>query len=136
VQKEFGTFHEFFWSFVGGKTVQNRFVESSEIPAVTPQAEAMSKALLQRGFTFVGRPSVMPSCNRGPGQRSRGELFPPRRTVKMTISSSSQGLSIIPGISRPSAPLPEGGLGRINSAPELVERYGFDTRIKTLVQAA
>lgn len=54
VQKEFGTFHEFFWSFVGGKTVQNRFVESSEIPAVTPQAEAMSKALLQRGFTFVG----------------------------------------------------------------------------------
>lgn len=54
VQKEFGTFHEFFWSFVDGKTVQNHFIESSEIPAITPQAEAMSKALLARGFTFVG----------------------------------------------------------------------------------
>lgn len=54
VQKEFGTFHEFFWSFVGGKTIQNRFQESSEIPAVTPEAEEMSKALIKRGFNFVG----------------------------------------------------------------------------------
>ena len=54
VQKEFGTFHEFFWSFVDGKTIQNRFKESSEIPAVTPEAVKMSKALLQHGFTFVG----------------------------------------------------------------------------------
>jgi DNA-3-methyladenine glycosylase I len=54
VQKEFGSFHEFFWSFVGGKTIQNHFVTGAEIPAVTPEAEAMSKALVQRGFKFVG----------------------------------------------------------------------------------
>jgi len=54
VQKEFGSFHEFFWSFVGGKTIQNHFVTGDEIPAVTPEAEAMSKALVQRGFKFVG----------------------------------------------------------------------------------
>jgi DNA-3-methyladenine glycosylase I len=54
VQKEFGTFHEFFWSFVDGKTIQNRFTASNQIPAVTPEAEKMSKALLQHGFTFVG----------------------------------------------------------------------------------
>lgn len=54
VQKEFGSFHEFFWSFVNGKTIQNRFQTSAEIPAVTPEAQAMSKALLARGFTFVG----------------------------------------------------------------------------------
>lgn len=54
VQKEFGSFHEFFWSFVGGKTIQNHFTTGAEIPAVTPEAEAMSKALIQRGFKFVG----------------------------------------------------------------------------------
>ena len=54
VQKEFGSFHEFFWSFVGGKTIQNHFVTGAEIPAVTPEAEAMSKALIKRGFKFVG----------------------------------------------------------------------------------
>jgi DNA-3-methyladenine glycosylase I len=54
VQKEFGTFHEFFWSFVNGRTIQNHFHTTAEIPTVTPEAEAISKALLARGFTFVG----------------------------------------------------------------------------------
>jgi DNA-3-methyladenine glycosylase I len=54
VQKEFGTFHEFFWSFVDGKTIHNHFMTGAEIPAVTPEAEKMSKALVQRGFKFVG----------------------------------------------------------------------------------
>lgn len=54
VQKEFGTFHEFFWSFVDGKTIHNHFMTGAEIPAVTPEAEKMSKALLARGFKFAG----------------------------------------------------------------------------------
>lgn len=54
VQKEFGSFHEFFWSFVDGRTIQNHFTISAEIPAVTPEAEKMSKALVERGFKFVG----------------------------------------------------------------------------------
>jgi len=54
VQQEFGSFHEFFWSFVGGRTIQNRFTTGAEIPAVTPEAVSMSKALVARGFKFVG----------------------------------------------------------------------------------
>ena len=42
------------WSFVGGKPRINHFSERSEIPAITGQAEAMSKALKKAGFTFVG----------------------------------------------------------------------------------
>jgi len=54
VQKEFGSFDTFFWSFVNGKTIHNNFAAIQEIPAVTPEAEKMSKALIQRGFKFVG----------------------------------------------------------------------------------
>lgn len=42
------------WSFVGGAPKINRFRERGEVPAVTPEAEAMSKALKKLGFTFVG----------------------------------------------------------------------------------
>jgi DNA-3-methyladenine glycosylase I len=54
VQEEFGSFDTFFWSFVNGKTIHNGFKTIQEIPAVTPEAEKMSKALIQRGFKFVG----------------------------------------------------------------------------------
>lgn len=42
------------WSFVGGAPRINRFADRSEVPAVTAEAEAMSKALRKLGFTFVG----------------------------------------------------------------------------------
>ncbi|KPB70234.1 DNA-3-methyladenine glycosylase I [Pseudomonas syringae pv. maculicola] len=42
------------WSFVGGQPKINHFKECSEVPAITPEAEAMSKALKKAGFTFVG----------------------------------------------------------------------------------
>lgn len=54
VQAEFGTFDAYIWRFVGGKTRVNHFSEMSQVPAVTPEAEAMSKDLKKRGFTFVG----------------------------------------------------------------------------------
>ena len=44
----------FLWSFVGGTPVINHFKDRSEVPAITPEAEAMSKALKKAGFTFVG----------------------------------------------------------------------------------
>jgi DNA-3-methyladenine glycosylase I len=58
VQKEFGSFDAFLWSFVGGKTQVNHPKTLAEVPAVTPEAEALSKALKKRGFTFVG-PTIM-----------------------------------------------------------------------------
>lgn len=54
VQKEFGSLSEYLWRFVGNSPVQNRRQGMGDIPAKTPQAEAMSKDLLQRGFKFVG----------------------------------------------------------------------------------
>lgn len=45
---------EFFWSFVDGAPVQNRWDRHSQIPASTPTAQSMSKELKRRGFRFVG----------------------------------------------------------------------------------
>ncbi|MCW5554083.1 MAG: DNA-3-methyladenine glycosylase I [Verrucomicrobiae bacterium] len=54
VQKEFGSFDTYIWQFVGGQPVQNRRQSLREIPARTPESDAMSKDLLKRGFKFVG----------------------------------------------------------------------------------
>lgn len=54
VQKEFGSFDRFIWQFVDHKVIKNNFTSFKEIPAKTKEAEAMSKALLKRGFKFVG----------------------------------------------------------------------------------
>jgi DNA-3-methyladenine glycosylase I len=42
------------WSFVGGEPKINHFTGRADVPAITPEAEAMSKALRKLGFTFVG----------------------------------------------------------------------------------
>jgi DNA-3-methyladenine glycosylase I len=54
VQKEFGSFDKYIWSFTDGKTIQNSWKDMSEVPASTPESEAMSKNLKKRGFKFVG----------------------------------------------------------------------------------
>src|SRR3954470_21437256 len=52
VQKEFGRFDTYIWSFVNGQTIHRRSAKA--VLAQTPQSEAMSKDLLKRGFRFVG----------------------------------------------------------------------------------
>lgn len=54
VREEFGSFDAYLWSFVGGKPIQNRWREMSEVPTRTIQSDAMSRDLLKRGFKFVG----------------------------------------------------------------------------------
>jgi DNA-3-methyladenine glycosylase I len=54
VQKEFGTFDAYIWSFVGGKPIVNRWKNLSDLPARTAESDAMSKDLKKRGFRFVG----------------------------------------------------------------------------------
>ncbi|MFQ5511363.1 MAG: DNA-3-methyladenine glycosylase I [Candidatus Krumholzibacteriia bacterium] len=54
VRRECGSFDDYVWQFVGRKPVQNRWRNLSQIPASTPQSEAMSKDLKKRGFKFVG----------------------------------------------------------------------------------
>jgi DNA-3-methyladenine glycosylase I len=54
VQKEFGSFDRYIWQFVDGKPVRNRRRNFKQVPASTPQSDAMSKDLKKRGFRFVG----------------------------------------------------------------------------------
>ncbi len=54
VQKEFGSFDRYIWQFVGGKPKQNRRRVMHDVPACTPESDAMSQDLQQRGFKFVG----------------------------------------------------------------------------------
>ena len=54
IQAESGSFDRYIWGFVGGKTIHNAWESLSEIPANTPQSDAMSKDLKRRGFKFVG----------------------------------------------------------------------------------
>jgi DNA-3-methyladenine glycosylase I len=54
VQDQFGSFDTYLWDFVGGKPRQNRFRRLSQIPANTPESDALSRDLKKRGFKFVG----------------------------------------------------------------------------------
>ena len=54
IQKEFGTFDAYIWSFTGNKPVINNFKKLSELPASSELSDRISKDLKKRGFTFVG----------------------------------------------------------------------------------
>ena len=54
VQKEFGSFDKYIWQFTGGKTIHNKHKTMTDIPATSPESDAMSKDLKKRGFKFVG----------------------------------------------------------------------------------
>lgn len=54
VQKEFGSFNNFIWKFVGGKPMLMKRATLKSIPASSPESEAMSKSLKKRGFRFIG----------------------------------------------------------------------------------
>ena len=54
VQRQHGSFDAYIWEFVDGAPIQNHWRKMSDVPALTPLAESISKALKKRGFTFVG----------------------------------------------------------------------------------
>lgn len=54
VQKEFGSFDKYIWSFVGGKPIVNSRKSMKDVPATSPESDALSKDLKKRGFKFVG----------------------------------------------------------------------------------
>lgn len=54
VQHEFGSFDQYIWRFVDGEPRQNRRKSIADVPASTPESDAMSKDLKKRGFRFVG----------------------------------------------------------------------------------
>lgn len=54
IQKEFGSFDHYLWSFVNHKSIQNRWRKLADIPANTELSDQLSKDLKKRGFKFVG----------------------------------------------------------------------------------
>ncbi len=54
IQKEYGSFDKYIWSFVGGKTVNNKWAAQDEVPVSTVESTEMSKSLKKKGFKFIG----------------------------------------------------------------------------------
>ena len=54
VQKAFGSFDSYIWSFVGGSPKINTHKTMKTVPATSLESDALSKDLKKRGFKFVG----------------------------------------------------------------------------------
>ena len=54
IREELGSFDTYLWDFVGGKPIRNTRTSVSDLPATSKESDAMSNALLKRGFKFVG----------------------------------------------------------------------------------
>lgn len=54
IQEEFGSFDYYVWNFVGGTSLKNHWRQFKDVPATTPESDALSKDLKKRGMTFVG----------------------------------------------------------------------------------
>ncbi|HMM11443.1 MAG TPA: DNA-3-methyladenine glycosylase I [Bacteroidales bacterium] len=54
IRQTCGSFDQYIWQFTGHKTIVNVFYRQKDLPARSPESDAMSKALRKDGFTFVG----------------------------------------------------------------------------------
>ena len=54
IQKEFGSFSQYIWSFVNHQPIQNQWNSMGEVPASSPESDALSTDLKKRGFKFCG----------------------------------------------------------------------------------
>jgi DNA-3-methyladenine glycosylase I len=54
IQKEFGSFDNYVWNFVGGRPIVNNWKKPADIPVTSPESDALSKDLKKRGMSFVG----------------------------------------------------------------------------------
>lgn len=54
VVDEFGSFDKYIWQFTGNKTIHNKWKHNNEVPAFSPESDAMSKDMKKRGFSFCG----------------------------------------------------------------------------------
>lgn len=54
VIKEFGSFSEYLWGFVGGRPIVNQRRSIRDLPPTSPESDAMSRDMKKRGFTFAG----------------------------------------------------------------------------------
>ena len=54
VQKEFGSFDKYIWSFIDGKPILNKWKTTSQVPATSAVSDTISKDMKSRDFKFVG----------------------------------------------------------------------------------
>jgi len=54
IQQETGSFDKYIWQFTEGRTIKNHWKDIKEIPPRSVESDAMSKALIAKGFKFVG----------------------------------------------------------------------------------
>jgi len=54
IQQQFGSFSNYIWSYVDGKTIKNAWQNLSDVPATSKESDALSKNLKKRGMSFVG----------------------------------------------------------------------------------
>ena len=54
IQKEYGSFKNYIWSFVNNMPIQNDFKSIEYVPSKTVLSDRISKDLKKRGFKFVG----------------------------------------------------------------------------------
>lgn len=58
VQREFGSFSDYIWGFVGGKPIQNSLTSMKDAKATTPESDRLAKDLKKRGFKFLGSTTI------------------------------------------------------------------------------
>jgi DNA-3-methyladenine glycosylase I len=90
LQGEFGSFDRYIWSFVDHTPLVNQFKTMTELPAQTAQSTAMSKALRQRGFGFVG-PTICYAFMQSAGLVNDHLLGCPIRSRILALGSSGTG---------------------------------------------
>jgi DNA-3-methyladenine glycosylase I len=54
IQREYGSFKQYIWSFVGGCAINNKWTSVSEVPSTSAESDAMSLSLKKKGFKFIG----------------------------------------------------------------------------------
>ncbi|WP_298635055.1 DNA-3-methyladenine glycosylase I [uncultured Umboniibacter sp.] len=78
---------QYFWNFVDGEPIQNRFEALSAVPAETPLSQQISKDLKKRGFNFVG-PTIIYAHMQAMGLVNDHLLSCPRHSVCAELRSS------------------------------------------------
>jgi len=78
------------WSFVGGKPRQNAWREFAQVPTTTPESHAMSGALKQRGFRFVG-PTICYAFMQAVGMVNDHEVYCPRHAEVARLANAGSG---------------------------------------------
>ena len=134
--REFGSLSAFLWSFVGGTPIQNAWKSHDKVPVTTPEAEAMSRALKKRGFSFVG-PTICYAFMQAVGMvndhtedcfRFQSPRMPPpkrKTTIRLKINGLHEATfsSILPAKTRKEVPMsiPLTIVARIEAYPDKID---------------